>query len=81
MGRLFGYGTLNLDSAAQRDQPLSTFPFLPDVLEVQRLILELRTDANRKMYGGRNGAGAAAREAAETRAGSADPACRSCLAG
>ena len=31
MGRLFGYGTLNLDSAAQRDQPLSTFPYLPDV--------------------------------------------------
>jgi membrane protein YdbS with pleckstrin-like domain len=60
MGRLFGYGTLNLDSAAQRDQPLSTFPYLPDVLDVQRRILELRTSANRRMYAGRNGPGQAA---------------------
>lgn len=55
LGRLFGYGTLNLDSAAQRDQPLSTFPYVPDVLDAQRRILELRTNANRRMYGGRNG--------------------------
>jgi hypothetical protein len=60
LGRLFGYGTLNLDSAAQRDQPLSTFPYLPDVLDVQRRILELRTQASRKMYGGRNGGAGAA---------------------
>jgi hypothetical protein len=65
LGRLFGYGTLNLDSAAQRDQPLSTFPYLPDVLDVQRRILELRTQANRKMYGGRNGGHAAARGEAD----------------
>jgi hypothetical protein len=60
LGRLFGYGTLNLDSAAQRDQPLSEFPFVPDVLDAQRRILELRTQANRKMYTGRNGAAGAA---------------------
>ena len=44
-GRLFGYGTLSLDSVAQRDAPLSRFDLVPDVVAVSHRILELRSKA------------------------------------
>ena len=45
VGRMFGYGTLMLDSAAQRDAPLQRFDFLPDAVNLQQRILELRQAA------------------------------------
>lgn len=45
VGRLVGYGTLLLDSAAQRDEPLSHFDHVPDVVPVSHRILVLRTAA------------------------------------
>ena len=45
LGRLFGYGTLSLDSVAQRDAPLSRFDHVPDVVGVSHTILELRSQA------------------------------------
>jgi hypothetical protein len=45
LGRIFHYGTLLLDSAAQRDAPLQRFDFLPDAIDVQREILRLRQGA------------------------------------
>jgi len=45
VGRLVGYGTLSLDSAAQQDAPLSRFDHLPDVVSVSHAILELRSRA------------------------------------
>lgn len=45
LGRLFGYGTLSLDSVAQRDAPLSRFDHVPDVVVVSHEILELRSRA------------------------------------
>ncbi len=44
-GRLVGYGTLSLDSVAQRDAPLSRFDLVPDVVPVSHRILELRSTA------------------------------------
>jgi len=48
LGRLFGYGTILLDSAAQRDEPLSRFDHLPAADFVHVKILELRTEATSK---------------------------------
>lgn len=45
LGRVFGYGTLSLDSVAQRDAPLSRFDHVPDVVAVSQLVLELRSRA------------------------------------
>lgn len=45
VGRLLGYGTLRLDSVAQRDAPLSRFDLIPDVVAVSHEILRLRTSA------------------------------------
>ena len=45
MGRLFRYGTLRLDSVAQRDAPLSRFDNVPDVVAVSHRVLELRSRA------------------------------------
>ncbi len=45
LGRLFGYGTILLDSAAQRDEPLSRFDHLPAADFVHVKILELRASA------------------------------------
>jgi hypothetical protein len=45
LGRLLGYGTLSLDSVAQRDAPLSRFDHVPDVVPVSHEILELRSRA------------------------------------
>ena len=45
LGRLLGYGTLSLDSVAQRDAPLSRFDHVPDVVAVSHAILELRSRA------------------------------------
>ena len=45
IGRLLGYGTLSLDSLAQRDAPLSRFDHVPDVVDVSHRILELRSQA------------------------------------
>lgn len=45
LGRLVGYGTLLLDSAAQHDEPLSHFDHVPDVVAVSHQILVLRTAA------------------------------------
>ena len=45
IGRLLGYGTLSLDSVAQRDAPLSRFDHVPDVVAVSHRILELRSQA------------------------------------
>jgi hypothetical protein len=45
VGRLVGYGTLSLDSVAQRDAPLSRFDLVPDVVPVVHEILELRSRA------------------------------------
>lgn len=44
-GRLLRYGTLRLDSAAQRDAPLSRFDLIPDVVLVSHEILRLRSEA------------------------------------
>jgi hypothetical protein len=44
-GRLVGYGTLSLDSVAQRDAPLSRFDLVPDVVAVSHRILALRSKA------------------------------------
>ena len=43
VGRLLRYGTLRLDSVAQRDAPLSRFDLIPDVVPVSHEILRLRT--------------------------------------
>lgn len=48
-GQAFNYGTLVLDSAAQRDDPLSHFAYLPDAVEVHKQILTLRTAAIRTL--------------------------------
>lgn len=45
LGRVFGYGTILLDSAAQRDEPLSRFDHLPQADFVHVKILELRSAA------------------------------------
>jgi hypothetical protein len=45
LGRLLGYGTLSLDSVAQRDAPLSRFDHVPGVVAVSHEILELRSKA------------------------------------
>lgn len=45
LGRLLGYGTLLLDSAAQQDAPLSRFDLVPDVVAVSHEILDLRSRA------------------------------------
>lgn len=45
LGRLLGYGTILLDSVAQRDVPLSRFDHLPDVSGVHKTILEMRAAA------------------------------------
>ena len=44
-GSLLGYGTLSLDSVAQRDAPLSRFDHVPGVVQVSHDILELRSRA------------------------------------
>jgi len=44
-GRLLRYGTLRLDSVAQRDAPLSRFDLIPDVVPVSHEILRLRSQA------------------------------------
>jgi len=49
MGQAFNYGTLVLDSAAQRDDPLSHFAYLPDAVEVHKRILALRSAAIRTL--------------------------------
>ena len=45
LGRVFGYGTILLDSVAQRDEPLSRFDHLPQADFVHVKILELRSSA------------------------------------
>ncbi|MCU1691776.1 MAG: hypothetical protein JWM64_867, partial [Frankiales bacterium] len=45
LGRALGYGTLLLDSAAQRDAPLSRFDLVPDVVAVSHEVLRLRAAA------------------------------------
>lgn len=45
LGGLLGYGTLGLDSVAQRDAPLSRFDFIHDVVPISHEILRLRTQA------------------------------------
>ena len=45
LGRWLGYGTVKLDSVAQRDEPLSRFERLPSPQFVHVKILELRTAA------------------------------------
>ena len=45
VGRLLHYGTLQLDSAAQEDAPLSRFDLVPDVVAVSHEILRLRSAA------------------------------------
>lgn len=45
LGRLFAYGTVLLDSAAQRDEPLSRFDHMPQADYVHVKILELRAAA------------------------------------
>ena len=45
LGRLLHYGTLRLDSVAQRDAPLSRFDLIPDVVPVSHEILRLRAAA------------------------------------
>lgn len=42
VGRFLHYGTLRLDSVAQRDAPLSRFDLIPEVVEVSHEILRLR---------------------------------------
>lgn len=43
LGRLMQYGTLRLDSVAQRDAPLARFDLVPDVVPVSHEILRLRS--------------------------------------
>ena len=45
LGRFLRYGTVKLDSVAQRDEPLSRFERLPEAQFVHVKILELRTAA------------------------------------
>jgi hypothetical protein len=45
LGRLLHYGTLRLDSVAQRDAPLSRFDLIPDVVPISHEILRLRAQA------------------------------------
>lgn len=45
LGRLLHYGTLQLDSVAQRDAPLARLDLLPDVTAVSHDILRLRAAA------------------------------------
>ncbi|MCW2666967.1 MAG: hypothetical protein JWN57_1929 [Frankiales bacterium] len=45
LGRLLHFGTLRLDSVAQRDAPLSHFDHVPEVTAVSHEILRLRTQA------------------------------------
>ncbi|MFP5219484.1 MAG: PH domain-containing protein [Actinomycetes bacterium] len=45
LGRVLGYGTLRLDSVAQRDAPLSRLDFLPDVIGISHEVLRLRAAA------------------------------------
>jgi hypothetical protein len=45
LGRLLRYGTLRLDSVAQRDAPLARFDLIPDVVPVSHEILRLRAAA------------------------------------
>jgi len=45
LGRVLQYGTLRLDSVAQRDAPLSRFDLVPDVVAVSHEILRLRSQA------------------------------------
>ena len=45
VGRVLGFGTLYLDSAAQRDAPLSHFEMVPDVQHVADAIMRLRSAA------------------------------------
>jgi hypothetical protein len=45
LGQLLHYGTLRLDSVAQRDDPLSRFDLIPDVVSVSHEILRLRAAA------------------------------------
>ena len=45
LGCVLRYGTLRLDSVAQRDAPLSRFDLIPDVVRVSHEILRLRTAA------------------------------------
>lgn len=45
LGQLLHYGTLRLDSVAQRDAPLSRFDQIPDVVPVSHEILRLRAAA------------------------------------
>ena len=45
LGRLLHYGTLQLDSAAQEDAPLSRLELVPDVVAVSHEILRLRSAA------------------------------------
>jgi hypothetical protein len=45
LGQLLHYGTLRLDSVAQRDAPLSRFDLIPDVVPVSHEILRLRAAA------------------------------------
>jgi len=49
LGQAFNYGTLVLDSAAQRDDPLSHFAYLPDAVQVHKQILALRAAALRTL--------------------------------
>lgn len=44
-GRVWGYGTLSLDSVSQQDAPLSRFDLVPDVVAVAHDILRLRAAA------------------------------------
>lgn len=43
VGRLLHYGTLRLDSVAQRDAPLARLDLIPDVIAVSHEILRLRS--------------------------------------
>lgn len=45
LGRMIGYGTLGLDSAAQNDAPLSRFELMADVVPLSHEILRLRSQA------------------------------------
>lgn len=45
LGWALRYGTLQLDSAAQQDAPLSRFDLVPDVVPVLHEILRLRSEA------------------------------------
>lgn len=42
LGRHLGYGTLFLDTAAQNDAPLNSFPFIPASDEIHRRLLDQR---------------------------------------